>query len=176
MLSYRDYINSKPKIVKDRELEVPILDSTKTITSKSTRQLITLSEFQPRFTFHSLLRLSQRIQEPRRRPVSILLNDHTTVTGQMLAKWINPRLITACIKDIKENMLVKSHYSEEEKRLLVRGTIAWYAMAKGKKGEIITLFRKPEHGYLKFHGYQLASKKFVREYFYLSKDKKSNSL
>lgn len=120
---------------------------------------------EPSFTFHSLKRLSQRIQKPRRKVCAIDIGNRYIV-WPVLAKWIDPKLIKICIEDIKKTMKEWAVlYSKQKDSLAVKWKIAVYIVSPNL--EIITLYKKFERKQEKEEWYLTISKKERVKKFWL---------
>lgn len=108
----------------------------KSIKSSKENRLLKVD---PIFTYHSLQRLSERVCEKYKKYWWIRAGKYL-VKWEFDAWWINPKLITDCILDIKHSMKKDLLYDWETESFAIRWKICIYIVSR--KSEIITIYKE----------------------------------
>lgn len=107
------------------------------------------SQWTPNFSYHSLVRISERIA-PKVTDRSYVLINNQKLWYTRTIWWITPKLLKSVIADIRYSFITYL-YSTESDTILTRGKLAKYIIAKW--WEIITVItdEKLEKKYMKKH-------------------------
>lgn len=105
--------------------------------SKKTR----LEWINPVFTYHSLIRLSERVCNKYIKYCTIKAWKYL-IKWEFEAWWIPPKLIKSCIHDIKHSMQKDLLYNESRDAFAIRWKICIYIISRTH--EIITIYKEFE--------------------------------
>lgn len=107
-------------------------------------------QFHPSFTYHALVRLSERLQKPRIKDVYIRCGKFS-ISWPLLWNWIEPQLIRDVIDDITHSAMKGCLFSEKTQRVLIKWRKAFYALSHDHT--IITIMAELEKEYRKEQEY-----------------------
>lgn len=161
------YDGKKYIAIAGKELNTVRIVRKKTKKTSGNKPVLSLTEsikigFTPSFSYHALVRISERLQPARVKVVDLVVGN-ARVYGPLLGHWIDPKLLRHIIEDVRSNVAGKSYWNEKDSALLVWGKVACYIV--DDKQTIITVYKEPNKGQLHEMGYKLAPKRFIATYF-----------